>query len=503
MEHITTNVNLMLSQMEPALGPNACANLLEAYQFAESAEEREEAVQDIIWQYNRIFGRHGYRTQIICPPPKHTDLEGDYPLVEVLYAGKRYGTLNMEEIDWTRHAKILGMTGAGKTRFLFKLLDTMNDKNKNWLTFDPSKREFRDLLQHKSFEGVRVFTVGTKAAPFYYNPLIPPKNVNPQIWLMKVIEVLGSSCFLGAGVEYFLRNTINKSYEEYAVYGAKLTQDAVSEINKRAVEEIDGSLKQLYKDYGVYDGKARIYPTFKDLHDNLAGKSEKGRKMLWHDSAMRCLDLLTFGGLGESLNVRHHGDFYKNLVETRSIVELDGLITEAKAFIPEMLITGLFEHFKINGERQTFNFLIVVDEAHQILSNHKERALKKETPLEQYLRTIRGFGVGLVILDQQPSRLSSSVKANTNLTVLFNLCDGHDIRDVSMSLELSPEERSYISMLRPRHCLVKIKDRFPNLLYCKTFDFEHQEGVISNSRLREIFHKKPKKKQKPLKIIGG
>lgn len=493
MKHITPNINMILSQMEPALGSNTCANLLESYQFAESFEEREEALQEILWHYSRVFGRHSYRKQIICPPPGQEDLKGDYPLLDVLYADKRYSTFDMKEIDWTKHAKVVGMTGAGKSRFVYKLLQTMNEKGKNWLLFDPSKREYRDLLQHESFKNIKVYTVGTKVSPLYFNPLIPPKNVSPQAWLMKIIEVITHAFFVGQGVEFFLRDIINDSYQEYAVFGGKLKKEDIAKVNQQAVEQIEGSLAQLYKDYGVFDGKTRLYPTFNDLYTKLKSKNPSGRRMLWHDSAMRCLDLLTFGGFGESLNVRHHGDFYKNLVEQRSIIEIDEQVNDAKSFIPEMIISGLFEFFKVNGKRGKFNYLIILDEAHLVLSIDKERALKKETVIEQSLRMIRAFGVGFVVIDQQPSKLSSAIRANTNLSVVFNLLDGVDIDHISRSLDLSLEERQYISMLKHRHCIVRIKDRFTNLLFCRTFDFEHNEGVITNTYLRKLFHKKPVK----------
>lgn len=477
--------------MEPIIGPKMCAALYQAYDFAEGAEEKEEICHEIIWRYRKIFGPHGYRKRIICPPPINIqELSGDYPLLDVLYPSERCAALGMKELDWTKHCKVVGMTGAGKSRFIYKLLQTMTEKNKNWLLFDPSKREYRDLLQHEAFKGVKVYTVGTKVSPLYFNPLIPPKNISPQAWLMKVIEVITHSFFVGQGVEYFLRGLINESYEEYAVFGGKLSQEDIKKINKKAVEAIEGSLNQLYRDYGVFEGKARLYPTFKDLHDKLKQSSFTGRKLLWYDSTMRCLDLLTFGGFGDCLNVRHHGDFYGKLVAQKSIIEIDEQVNDAKAFIPEMIVSGLFEYFKVNGKRGQFNYLIVIDEAHLVLSKDKERSLKKETVIEQSLRMIRAFGVGLVAVDQQPSKLSSAIKANTNTSIVFNLLDGVDIEHISRSLDLSPDERSFISMLRQRHCLVRIKDRFPNLLYCRTFDFPHNEGVITNTFLRKLFRKK-------------
>ena len=46
----------------------------------------------------------------------------------------------------------------------------------------------------------------------------------------------------------------------------------------------------------------------------------------------------------------------------------------------------------------------------------------------------------MTCIDQEPSKLSNSVKANTLLKICFNLWNGEDILDMSVATELLAED---------------------------------------------------------------
>ncbi len=79
--------------------------------------------------------------------------------------------------------------------------------------------------------------------------------------------------------------------------------------------------------------------------------------------------------------------------------------------------------------------------------------------MESTLRMIRKFGESIIVIDQEPGKLSESIKANTNTKISFTLGNGKDIEDISNSMELTREQRKYLDILQVGHAIIKIKGR--------------------------------------------
>jgi DNA helicase HerA-like ATPase len=79
--------------------------------------------------------------------------------------------------------------------------------------------------------------------------------------------------------------------------------------------------------------------------------------------------------------------------------------------------------------------------------------------MESTLRMIRKFGESIIVIDQEPGKLSESIKANTNTKITFTLGNGKDIEDISNSMELTREHRKYLDILGVGHAIIKVKGR--------------------------------------------
>lgn len=158
-------------------------------------------------------------------------------------------------------------------------------RNKPFLVFD-WKRNYRDLLVKSEFQNLKVLTVGRAIAPFFFNPLIPPRGAEPEIFLKKLIEIMMHVYWLGDGVAYLLQQAID----------------------------------DLYRQRGAYSGQCQEWPTLFDVRDWLRSYKAKGRESQWMDSARRAVETLCFGQIGRVLN-------------TRSNVLLDQLL-DAQAVLP-------------------------------------------------------------------------------------------------------------------------------------------------------------------------
>jgi len=73
---------------------------------------------------------------------------------------------------------------------------------------------------------------------------------------------------------------------------------------------------------------------------------------------------------------------------------------------------------------------------------------------------IREFGESVIVIDQEPSKVSNSILANTNCKICFTLGNGRDIKTIGSAMNLRTEESRFIDKLKVGHGIVKIKERF-------------------------------------------
>ncbi len=365
-----------------------------------------------------------YRDEIRLPPPSPDILKGEYQMGSVLYPDSEYAEFGLRESEFIKHTLIVGITGAGKTNLTFHLLQELAKKGKPFLVFD-WKRNYRALKQLPEFQNLRIIRLGGKECEFRFNPLIPPPLVDPKNWMAMLVDVIKHAFFVAHGVEYLFRKGIDYLYEQF----------------------------------GIYQGRQE-YPTFIDLEKILQKEFVRGREMLWMSSAKRSLASLTFSGLlGEVLNCRQHHDF-ENLLKHQVIIEMDNLATIEKIFLIESLLLWIYHFRKNQAIRETFKHAIVIEEAHHVLSGKKELALGEETIMETIIRIIREFGEAVIAIDQEPSKISNSILANTNCKISFNLGNGKDISVMAKCMNLDNEEQRYIDKLKIGHAIVKMKERF-------------------------------------------
>ncbi len=366
-----------------------------------------------------------YRKVIRLPPPQAKITDGEYYLGDVIYPATSYGRFGLREEELNKHILIVGMTGSGKTNLCFQLLRQLGRHGKPFLVFD-WKQNYRQLRRFPEHQGLKTLSVGAKNSPFKFNPLIPPRGVDPKHWLAMLVDVIKHSFFVGHGVEYFIRRGIDK----------------------------------LYRDWRVYAGEAVIYPTMADLEKLLSKEFVRGREMLWMSSVKRVLAALSGNSvLGQVVNSREENSI-EWLLKEQVVLEMDNLATIEKVFLVESLLLWLYHFRRQEGKSERLKHMILIEEAHHVLSGRKESAVGEETIMESVVRMIREFGEGVIAVDQEPSKLSRSILANTYCKICQNLGSGRDIKVMSECIELGKEERQYIDLLNVGEGIVKLKGRF-------------------------------------------
>lgn len=418
--------------------------------FVASEGEERAAAADlldvVVWQALA----KDFREQLWLPPPSREVCAGEYGVGTVLYPGRvPFGPMGLREADWIRHVLIVGMTGAGKTHLAFHLVHLLRAAGKPFLILD-WKRNYRDLRQLPELADLAVFTVGRDVVPFRFNPLIPPPGVLVGEWLVKLVDVLKHAYFVGEGVEFVLRRALDYVYDMS----------------------------------GLLEGRVDEVPTFAAVRAFVEQQRLVGRMSLWKASALRVLDSLCFRhGLGPVMNGAA-GDL-EGLLARSVVLELDALADADKTFVAEALILWIYEYRKRHARREAFQHALVIEEAHHILSAAKERHAGVETIMETCLRQIREFGEAVIVIDQEPSKLSHSIKANTATKISFALGTGRDVADLAPSLGLDPQTAPWLHRLPVGHGIVVVRPRlsvptlvrFPFLPIVKGFIADDRIGT--------------------------
>lgn len=432
----------LLQKLEPVIGKMA-KGLWYMNLFSKDGKEERENNQILRILADRK-AKISFQEKIRLPPPNKDKLSGEYHIGTVIYPEKDYAAFGMRDDEFIKHILIVGMTGTGKTNLAFHILRELAKKKKPFLIFD-WKRNYRDLKQLPEFKDLKIISLGCEKSNFRFNPLIPPPGINPKHWMAMLIDVMKHAFFIGHGVEYFFRKGIDELYEQY----------------------------------GIYEGNI-VYPTFMDLKNLLRKEFVRGREILWMSAAKRVLASLTFSGLlGEVLNVRQQ-DSIEDLLKQKIVIEMDNLATIEKIFFIESFLLWIYEFRKQEGKREQFKHCILIEEAHHVLSRKKEYMAGEETIIETVIRMIREFGESVIAIDQEPSKVSNSILANTNCKICFTLGSGNDIAVMAKAMNLKQEEQRYIDKLRVGCGIVKMKERFDEPIHIRFPWVRIEKGFISD-----------------------
>jgi len=417
---MTQEILTLCGKLKPIIGVRADQYWL-AY-LAEDYRGKQDIEIAIRLLAARLLGSNVEQPEVHLSAPPASVAAGIYPIGRVFYTNQELHTFGLRTDELIQHTAIFGRSGAGKTNTVFVILEDFLNQSQPFLIFD-WKRNYRDLLAVRNDE-ILVYTVGRQTVPFVFNPLIPPLGTDAAVWLKKLIEIIAHSYYLGEGVMFLLQEAIHAAYREY----------------------------------GVYKGRPKQYPTFNDVRRWLEEHPVKGRKALWMDSAMRGIKSICFGHMGHVVNTGVQPNL-GGMLEKNVILELDGLTNADKTLITESMLLWIHHHRLAQPDREIFKHALIVEEAHHIL--RKQSGHGAEAITETILREIRELGEGIVIIDQHPSMISIPALGNTYTTITMNLKHQSDVSAIAAAMLMDEDERDILGRLPIGSAVVKLQGRWP------------------------------------------
>jgi len=199
------------------------------------------------------------------------------------------------------------------------------------------------------------------------------------------------------------------------------------------------------------------------------------------------LNGLRSAGKGKMLDVQESFPI-EALLSSPTVLELEGMgDDDDKAFLIGLLLIRLFEIRAIEGNRDELKHLLVIEEAHRILTNvarssNQEQADPRGKAVESFtnlLSEIRSYGQGVVISDQVPTRLAPDVLKNTNLKICHRIVSGDDREILGKTMAMSERQIGALNSLTT--------DKIRNMNQAVVFSGELDDAPI----LVEVKYAKP------------
>ncbi len=381
--------------------------------------------------------------------------------------------------QFTSHAFVTGVTGAGKTTTIMRILAELDAAGIPFLVVEPAKTEYRTLVHHPALGArVRVFTPGNETvAPLRLNPFEFPDGIPVGVHL----DLLRSAFYASFGMWTPLPQVLELCLHEiYGDRGWNITADT---------------------NHRLRPGDSRI-PAFPTLTD-LIGKVDDVVGRLGYDQRVAAdvraalktrLGSLRSGGKGRLLDVQRSTPFTA-LLDAPVILELEGLgDDDDKAFVMGLLMIRLAEERRAGGGSATLRHIVVFEEAHRLLSNPGARRGEADADVRgkavetftNLLSEVRAYGEGVIVVDQVPTKLAPDVIKNTSLKIAHRIVAGDDRATLAAAMAMNERQQRALAMLpRGRAAVFVDGEDVPILVDVQRLGPAAPDEPVSDAQVRE------------------
>lgn len=338
--------------------------------------------------------------------------------------------------DFSRHALIVGMPGTGKTTFALNLLLQFYRKGIPFLAIEPTKTEYRALLD--KIPNLQVFTPGkNEVVPFVMNPFHPPKEISIEIFKSGLFSAFKAAFSMPSPLDILFYRTLDECFVKFGWRSYSKLGDPGTEV------------------FGLHE----FIHMFKRIIEESAYSQESKDNMIT-GGVFRLMNLIVQGGsIYDTINSVPIDDLLRN----PTVIELNAIEnSEQKALLMALLLIQIVIYTKNRqvGDGRLKN-IFLLDEAHVLLS-HQTSTRGDGVPdsgsatvaaLQNMIAEIRSYGTGIIISDQSPQKITKEIVGNTDLKVVFQLVQKEDRDMISNSIGLK-NDQDRISSLKTGEAFV-------------------------------------------------
>lgn len=356
-----------------------------------------------------------------APHPQWTDrLE-----LGVTVTGSRY---DLAEDDLTQHLLAVGRSGAGKTTLFYNLMAQLSVP---FWSFD-LKQDYRHLVQ------TEIDVLVLPWPELKLNPLQPPPGVPPRRWAQVFTEIFGHATALLSGSKNYL-------------------------------------LRQVLDLYRLYDLFTEVAPPYPSLHElqvllerdklNYVRKAANYRDTVLNRVAAMTLAAGTVFDCSEGYPLA-------DLLTRNVVFEFDGLATDVQNLLMELLFAAVYEYRVAHTQRDGgLRHVFFLDEGKRVFSVYKEQQPAAGLPaIDELTAKLREFGEGLVVADQEATKLTDTLKANTYTKLLLATGDATQLQELAAAMNLSERQADLAHRLGIGEAVIQTGGQRPALVQLDTYD---------------------------------
>ncbi len=346
--------------------------------------------------------------------------------VGTLKSSSNRDTIGFELRDLAKHMLVVGTPGSGKTTFSVSLLDRLwKEHNIPFLVIEPAKNEYRALI--KSIPDLQIFTPGKNfISPFVFNPFVPPKNVKLETYKSTLKTAFEAGVSMSTPLDKIFEETINNCYSDFRWLDTYTSDDKGTVFN---ISDFVRCFQQTFDEIG-YTGDAR----------NI------GRA-----GVVRLNSLVNLFDNYFSIPI-------EDLLKKPTVIELAAIENmDQKALIIALLLLSVLAYVNANyvGDGGLKN-VILLEEAHVLLDADTNSGQGDANPsavaqrlVKRMLAEIRSYGVGIIVADQSPRKVSTDVVALTDMKMVFRLVEGVDKQMIGDSMGMTDTQVQRLPKLKP------------------------------------------------------
>ncbi len=335
-------------------------------------------------------------------------------------------TIGFSLEDLAKHMLVVGTPGSGKTTFSVSLLDRLwKDHKIPFLVIEPAKTEYRALVQ--SIPDLQVFTPGKNfISPFVFNPFVPPKNVKLETYKSTLKTAFAAAVSMSSPLDKIFEESINNCYSDFRWLDTYTVDDKGKIFN---ISDFIRCFQQTFDEIG-YTGDA---------------------KNIGRAGVVRLNSLVNLFDHYFSIPI-------EDILQKPTVIELAAIEnSDQKALIIALLLLSVLAYVNSNfvGEGG-LRSVILLEEAHVLLDADTNVGQGDANPsaiaqrlVKRMLAEIRSYGVGLVIADQSPRKVSTDVVALTDMKMVFRLVENADKQIIGDSTNMTDAQVQRMAKLKP------------------------------------------------------
>lgn len=369
--------------------------------------------------------------------------------------------------DLRAHTLVTGLTGMGKSTTIREVLAQAGVP---FLVLEPAKSEYRSL--HIDGEPIRVYTAGDESVvPLRINPF----ELSPGDTVHSHIDALGA--------------ILNSAFPMEGPMAALVEQGLV-----RAYENAGWDIAS-----GASPANGAV-PTMDSFYNDLATVIDEQKLSGDYGSNIRGalltrINSLRIGPRGRLFNSETPFDI-EDLLSRPTVIEMKKVGNdESKAFLTGILMLRIYKYFESIGESNALRNLLVLEEAHRVFKREsgKSNSLVGNNTaqhaveiFENILSEVRAYGLGIVIADQLPLRLSEGAIKNTNLKIAHRLGAREDAEEIGGSMGLDIGHSAFLNRLKVGEALVHCSSLSEPVHVCVRKRLNSDRQDVTDKKLSDV-----------------